>query len=80
MSERAGNYRKGYVYHPKDRLKLTCLIHGPGHLSDECKVLGDFGCKYSKSRPTKYRGHNIATRNKFNRHQDSNDIVNHAVK
>ena len=40
MSESTGKRRKMYVYHPKDGSKLTCLIHGPGHSSDECKVLG----------------------------------------
>ena len=48
MSERAGKHRKSYVYHLQDISKLTCLIHGPGHSSDEFKVLGDFGSKYSK--------------------------------
>ena len=32
-----------------------------------------------QSRPTKYRGHNPANRNKFNRQQEKNDIVNSAV-
>ena len=61
MSESSGKLRKSYVYHPKDRSKLTCLIHGPGHSSDECKVLVDFGSKYSKSRPTKECGHDPTT-------------------
>ena len=55
MSESAEKCRKMYVYHPKDRQKLNCIIHGPGHSSDECKVLGDSGSKYAKGRPTKYR-------------------------
>ena len=54
MSERSDKFRKRYVDHPKDISKLTCLIHGPGHSSYECKVLGNFGSKYSKRRPTKY--------------------------
>ena len=41
MSESGGKHRKRYVDHPKDRSKLNCLIHGPGHSSDECKVVGD---------------------------------------
>ena len=44
---------KRYLDHPKDRSKLTCLIHGPGNSSDECNVLGDFGFKYSKIRTIK---------------------------
>ena len=64
MSESAGKRRKRYV-DLKDRSKLTCLIHGPGHSPDECKVLGEFGSKYSKSRPTKYRGHEPTARKKL---------------
>ena len=55
MSDSAGKCRKSYVDHPKDRSKLNFLIHGPGHTSDECYVLGDFGNKYAKCMPTKYR-------------------------
>ena len=44
---------KMYVDHLMDVSKQTYLIHGPGHSSDECMVLGDFGSKYSKIRPTK---------------------------
>ena len=51
----------------KNRSKQTCLIHGPGNSSDECKVLGDFGSRYSKSRPTKDHGHDPSTKNKVNR-------------
>ena len=57
MSESAGKFIKRYVVHPKDRSKRIFLILGIGHSSDECKVLGDFGSKYSKSGPTKDRGH-----------------------
>ena len=77
MSESAGKFIKRYVVHPKDRSKRIFLILGIGHSSDECKVLGDFGSKYSKIRPTKYRGHDPATVNKFNRHKDNNYIANH---
>ena len=47
MSEIAGKRRKMYLDHLNDRSKLTCLIHDPGHSSDECKVLGRFGNKYA---------------------------------
>ena len=56
-SKSAGKIRKRYVDHPKDRSKLTFLIHGPGHSSDECKVLGYFGSKYYKIRPDKEHMH-----------------------
>ena len=41
------------VDNQRDGSKLTCLIHGPGHSPDECKVLNDFGSKYTKIIPTK---------------------------
>ena len=52
---------KTYVDHPKDRSKHTCLIHGTGHSSDEFKVQGDLGSKYSKGRSTKDRVHETAS-------------------
>ena len=44
-----------YEDHTKDNSKRTCLIHGPGNSSDECKVLGDLGTKYSEIRLIKAR-------------------------
>ena len=76
MSESAGKRRKIYVDYPKGKYKPTCLIHGPRNSSDECKVLGDCGSKYVKSRPTKDRRQNTAPRKKFNRQQENNAIVN----
>ena len=69
MSDSNGKHRKMFVDHPNDRSKHTCLIHSPGHSPDECKVLGDVGSKYSKSKPSKDCGHYPATKNKFNRKQ-----------
>ena len=51
-NESACKRRKRYVDHSKSKSKI-CLIHGPGHYSDECKCLGDSGVKYSKGTPTK---------------------------
>ena len=59
--------------------KPKCLIHGPDHSSDECKVLGDFGYKYAKSGPTKDHGHNPVPGKKFNIQQDNSAIVNSTV-
>ena len=78
MSERAVNIRKIYVDYQKGESK-TCLIHGPGHSSDELKVLGEFSSNYVKTRPTKYRRNNPVLRNRFNRQQENNSIVNSAV-
>ena len=66
MSERSRKGRKRYVYYPRYRSKSICLIHGPENSSDKCKVLGQFGSKYAKSRPTKDCGKDTANRNKFN--------------
>ena len=66
MSKSSGERRKIYVDYQKGRSKTTCLVHGFGHLSVEWKVLGDFGSKYAKSRPTKDNRHDPANRKKFN--------------
>ena len=79
MSDGANKRRKEYVDHTNDGSKNTCLIHGPGNLSDECRVLGKFGSKYYKSRPTKTSGQEPANRKKLNINQEKNDIVNNAV-
>ena len=50
MGESAGKHRKQYVDHPLGESKI-CLIHGPGHSYDECKVLGDFCVKHAKGKP-----------------------------
>ena len=55
MGESAGNHRKQYLDCPLGESKI-CLINGPGHSYDECKVLGDFGAKYAKGKLTKDRG------------------------
>ena len=62
MSESVGNNRKRYVDHPRDRSKLTCLIHGHGQSSDKLKALGEFGTNYAKVRPPKVRRWDPATK------------------
>ena len=59
-SKRSGKRKQRYVYHLRDRSKLTCIINGLGHSSDECKGLNDFGYKYTKIRHTKERRHEPA--------------------
>ena len=49
--ESTGEIIKRHVDSPVGKSK-KCLIHSPGHSSEECKVLGDFGTKYTTSRPT----------------------------
>ena len=79
MSEIIGNCIKIYVDHLKDISILTCLVRGPGNSSGECKVLGDFGSKYYKIRPTKDHRHDPAFKKTVNRHQQNNYIVQHSV-
>ena len=78
-SDSADKRRKRYVDHLKNISKLTCIIHGPRHSSDECKVLGDFGYKNAKRSPTKDNKNYSTNRKNFNRHQYKNYIVNHGV-
>ena len=52
MIDSPGKRIKRYVDHMKDKLKLTCPIHGPGRLSYLCKVLGDFDTKYDNYKIT----------------------------
>ena len=54
MSESTGKHRKRFLYLLKYGSKITCLIHVPGHSSNENKVFEDFGTKYAKRRHTKY--------------------------
>ena len=59
MIKRDGIHKKRYVNHPRDQSKLTCLIRGPGHSSDECKVLSYFVSKNTKSRLNKERSQEL---------------------
>ena len=79
MSDSTIKRRKRYVDHTMYISKLPCLIHGPRNSTDECKVLGYFGSKYSKSRPMKLCGQEPAKIEKFNRNQEINDMVHHAA-
>ena len=70
--------RKQYV----DRLKSaskTCMIHGPGHSSDECNFLGEFVTKYAAAHYAKYHGSNPIPRNIFQKKQDDHTIINNVV-
>ena len=62
-SESSGKLSKIYVDYPKGKYKHTGLIHGPVHSSYEYKVLGDFGSKYAKRRPTRYHSNDTSNIN-----------------
>ena len=53
--EISGKHLKIYV-DILNRESKTCLIHDSRNSSDECKVLGDFGDKYDKIKPTNDHG------------------------
>ena len=74
-----GKHKKRYVNHPRDQSKLTCIISGPGNSSDECKVLGDFGSKYTKIRPNKERSPELTLKKKVGIQQEKNTSIQHAV-
>ena len=57
----------------------TCLTHEPGKSSDGCKVLGYFGTKYTKGKPTKDHENNPLLSKKINRQQENNAIINNDV-
>ena len=79
MSESAGKHINIYLNYPKGKSKHICIINVPRHSSDECKVLGNFGSKYIKSRPTKDHGQTPVPGKKFNRQNNNNGILNSAV-
>ena len=74
----AGKRRKRHVDILTGKSKI-CLIHDPGHSSEECKVLGDFGTKCAKSRPTKDCVSRPIPRKSFNRQKEKNTMVKNAV-
>ena len=72
--ESAGKRRKRHVNIPTVKSKI-CIIHVRGHSSEECEVLGGFGTKYDKIRPTKYHGNSLLHRGKNNRHQKTTPLL-----
>ena len=74
MGESTGRSIKRYVDRPSGESK-TCLIHGLDNSSDECKVLGYFGAKYTVGKPTEDHINNPVPGKKFNRHQENNSIM-----
>ena len=78
MGESSDKHRKWYADRPSGKTK-TCLIHGHGNYSDECKVLGYFGANYSESNPTKDSENHPVQAKILNIQQENNDIVNNMV-
>ena len=74
----AGKRRKRYVYLPNNESK-TSIIHGLGHSSDECKILGEFENKYTAAQTTKDRGRKPVRRKIFQKKQENHAIINNVV-
>ena len=55
------------------------MIHGIGHSSDECKVLGGFVTKYAASQPTKYPGINPIPKKVYQEKQENHAIIDNMV-
>ena len=60
MGKRFDKHKKIFVDFSRDKLQLACLIYGPGHHSDECKVLNEFDNKYNKFSEKKQEVHIIS--------------------
>ena len=78
MDESTGKRQKWYVDFSTNESK-TYLIHYPGHYSNECNFLGDFGTKYAKGNPNKNHGNNPVQREKIKRQQENNALINNAA-
>ena len=70
--------RKRYVNCYRSKSK-TCMIHGVGHSSGECKVLDEFGTMYAATQPTKYHGRNPVPSKIFHKKQENHVIINNVV-
>ena len=78
MGVSTGKRRKRCVDFSKRNLKI-CSIHGNGHSSDECKVLGDFGAMYANSKHTKDHGNHPVLRENINRQPENSAVANSGV-
>ena len=79
MGRHAGKRTQRYLDSPRDRSQLTCLLYGPGNLSDKFKVLNCFGNKYNKGGPFKEYNEQPAAKTNCGKKQELNYIFQHAV-
>ena len=79
MSKISVRHKQRYVDHTRYRSEKTCIIHGPGNSSYECRVFNYFGSKYTKSRPTKELRKEPVFNKKVVIQQDNNDIIQHEI-
>ena len=79
MSESADNCRKSMQITQRiyPNTIVSSTSSGINHIN--ARSWGNLVLSILKHRPTKYRGNDPATRKKFNRQKQNNDIVNHTV-
>ena len=53
MGKLDGKRNQRYVDLPRDRSKLTCMIHEPRHYLEKCKILNEFITEHASGRPFK---------------------------
>ena len=76
----SGKRKQNYSDHLRYKSKINCLIHSPGHLSDECKVLNDFGDKYAKGRDFGEHRKGPISNKTFGKKQEINYIIQNEVE
>ena len=79
MGKGSEKLNQRYVDYPWDVSQLTCLIHGPVHISYEFKVKNYFGNEYSKGGPFKERSQEPTTKKDFGMNQQVNSIFQKTV-
>ena len=75
----SGNLNQRYVDHSIDKSKLTCLIYGKFHSSEQCKFLNDFGARYDARRTFKERRQDPTSDKMYKKNHDLNAMIQHAV-
>ena len=79
MGKCTGKCKQIYVDRSGKISQTTCIINGPGHSSDEYKMLNDFDNIYTKVRPFKERRKEPATKKEYGKKQYVYDIFQHTV-
>ena len=67
------------IYESENVLTTKKWLHVILYVADLHEVLGDFGAKHAKGKPTKETGNHPLPRKKINMQQENNAIVNSVV-
>ena len=79
VGNHSGNLNQRYIDHLIDRSKLTYLMHGNFHSSEQCKFLNDFGTRYDARRTLKELRQEPTSAKMQKKNHDVNAIIQHAV-